>query len=266
MQQTTQGQKAVQQIVEESKTTDITAQQTTQAQTEDKTASAIINPAVTEAAADTADASTERQVKLSWNAVDNGNENVFYGVDTYIDGNKVDIKDGIEATDVTIGRLSSGTEYTFKVYVSEKGDNANGMSVTGQNKTLLGEVTVKVDGEDTKETTVSQESQVTLSSPVYTHAQASWNSISGADARIRGYKIYANGKLVNTVYNYQIPSFETAEIISKQVGRLTPGVENKVQIVAFTDSGIEYKYPESTVTTLANYDYKAPVFAADANS
>ena len=264
IQQTTQGQKAVQQIVEESKTTDITAQQTTQAQTEDKTASAIINPAVTEAAADTADASTERQVKLSWNAVDNGNENVFYGVDTYIDGNKVDIKDGIEATDVTIGRLSSGTEYTFKVYVSEKGDNANGMSVTGQNKTLLGEVTVKVDGEDTKETTVSQESQVTLSSPVYTHAQASWNSISGADARIRGYKIYANGKLVNTVYNYQIPSFETAETISKQVGRLTPGVENKVQIVAFTDSGIEYKYPESTVTTLANYDYKAPVFAADA--
>ena len=69
---------------------------------------------------------------------------------------------------------------------------------------------------------------------------------------------------LDTVYNYQIPSFETAETISKQVGRLTPGVENKVQIVAFTDSGIEYKYPESTVTTLANYDYKAPVFAADA--
>ena len=29
----------------------------------------------------------------------------------------------------------------------KKGDNANSMSVTGQNKTLLGEVTVTVDGE-----------------------------------------------------------------------------------------------------------------------
>lgn len=97
--------------------------------------------------AQTAKASDGRQVKLSWNAVENGAEEVFYGVDTYVDGEKVDITDGITGTETIMDRLSSGVTYTFKVYVSEKGDNANSMSVTGQNKTLLGEVTVTVDGE-----------------------------------------------------------------------------------------------------------------------
>ena len=81
-----------------------------------------------------------------------------------------------------------------------------------------------------------------LASAVYTHAQGTWTAISSSDARIRGYKIYANGKLVNTVYNYQIPKFATAETVSKQIGRLTPGTENTVEIVAFTDAGVEYKY------------------------
>ncbi len=35
--------------------------------------------------------------------------------------------------------------------------------------------------------------------------------------------------------------------MSNQVGRLTPGIDNKVQVVAFTDAGVEYKYPEATV-------------------
>ena len=52
--------------------------------------------------------------------------------------------------------------------------------------------------------------------------------------------------------------------ISNQVGRPTPGIENKVQIVAFTDAGVEYKYPEATAKTLENYDYKAPVWSSDA--
>lgn len=90
------------------------------------------------------------------------------------------------------------------------------------------------------------------------------DSNSSSDARIRGYKIYANGKLVNTVYNYQIPKFATAETVSKQIGRLTPGTENTVEIVAFTDAGVEYKYPLAQITTLGSYDYKAPVFAENA--
>lgn len=161
-------------------------------------------------------------------------------------------------------RLSSGVTYTFKVYVSERGDKANSMNLTGQNKTYLGEATIKVDGEDTEAIAAPETTEAELASPVYTHAQGTWTAIAANDARVRGYKIYANGTLVNTVYNYQIPKYETAVTVSKQVGRLTPGMENKVQIVAFTDSGLEYKYPEATVKTLENYDYKAPVFAADA--
>ena len=215
--------------------------------------------------AQTAKASDGRQVKLSWNAVENGAEEVFYGVDTYVNGEKVDITDGITGTETIMDRLSSGVTYTFKVYVSEKGDNANSMSVTGQNKTLLGEVTVTVDGEkDTADIEAPENVTSELASAVYTHAQGTWTAISSSDARIRGYKIYANGKLVNTVYNYQIPKFATAETVSKQIGRLTPGTENTVEIVAFTDAGVEYKYPLAQITTLGSYDYKAPVFAENA--
>ena len=225
----------------------------------DSTVKAEVVPAVT------AKASDGRQVKLSWNAVENGAEEVFYGVDTYVNGEKVDITDGITGTETIMDRLSSGVTYTFKVYVSEKGDNANSMSVTGQNKTLLGEVTVTVDGEkDTADIEAPENVTSELASAVYTHAQGTWTAISSSDARIRGYKIYANGKLVNTVYNYQIPKFATAETVSKQIGRLTPGTENTVEIVAFTDAGVEYKYPQAQITTLGSYDYKAPVFAENA--
>ena len=62
----------------------------------------------------------------------------------------------------------------------------------------------------------------------------------------------------------QINKYDTVDTISNQVGRLTPGIENKVQIVAFTDAGVEYKYPEAAVKTLENYDYKAPVWSSDA--
>lgn len=225
----------------------------------DSTVKAEVVPAVT------AKASDGRQVKLSWSAVENGAEEVFYGVDTYVNGEKVDITDGITGTETIMDRLSSGVTYTFKVYVSEKGDNANSMSVTGQNKTLLGEVTVTVDGEkDTADIEAPENVTSELASAVYTHAQGTWTAISSSDARIRGYKIYANGKLVNTVYNYQIPKFATAETVSKQIGRLTPGTENTVEIVAFTDAGVEYKYPLAQITTLGSYDYKAPVFAENA--
>lgn len=215
--------------------------------------------------AEPAKASDGRSVKLSWTAVQNDSEGVFYGVDTYVGDEKVDILDGIGATETTIDRLSSGVTYTFKVYVSENGDNANGMKVTGHNKTYLGEATITVDGgKDTEAIAAPQTTTVTLTSPVYTHAQGKWTAISANDARVRGYKIYANGELVNTIYNYQIPTFRTATDVSKQIGSLTEGIDNKIQIVAFTDAGIEYKYPEASVTTLGNYDYKAPVFAQGA--
>ena len=211
---------------------------------------------------DTQEAS-DKSVKLTWTAVDNDTE-VYYGVDTYVDGVKVDMIDGIKDTSVVIDRLSSGVEYTFMVYVSEKADTANSLKA-GNNKTYLGKAVFTTDGnKDTSAIAAGDNTEVKLASAIYTCAQATWTGISKNDTRVRGYKIYANGKLVKTLYNYQINNYKTANNISNQVGRLTPGIDNKVQIVAFTDAGVEYKYPEATVKTLENYDYKAPVWGSDA--
>lgn len=206
---------------------------------------------------------SDKSVKLTWTAVDNDTE-VYYGVDTYVDGVKVDMIDGIKDTSVVIDRLSSGVEYTFMVYVSEKADTANSLKA-GNNKTYLGKAVFTTDGnKDTSAIAAGDNTEVKLASAIYTCAQATWTGISKNDTRVRGYKIYANGKLVKTLYNYQINNYKTANNISNQVGRLTPGIDNKVQIVAFTDAGVEYKYPEATVKTLENYDYKAPVWGSDA--
>ena len=208
-------------------------------------------------------AASDKSVKLTWTAVDNDTE-VYYGVDTYVDGVKVDMIDGIKDTSVVIDRLSSGVEYTFMVYVSEKADTANSLKA-GNNKTYLGKAVFTTDGnKDTSAIATGDNTEVKLASAIYTCAQATWTGISKNDTRVRGYKIYANGKLVKTLYNYQINNYKTANNISNQVGRLTPGIDNKVQIVAFTDAGVEYKYPEATVKTLENYDYKAPVWGSDA--
>ena len=211
---------------------------------------------------DTQEAS-DKSVKLTWTAVDNDTE-VYYGVDTYVDGVKVDMIDGIKDTSVVIDRLSSGVEYTFMVYVSEKANTANSLKA-GNNKTYLGKAVFTTDGnKDTSAIAAGDNTEVKLASAIYTCAQATWTGISKNDTRVRGYKIYANDKLVKTLYNYQINNYKTANNISNQVGRLTPGIDNKVQIVAFTDAGVEYKYPEATVKTLENYDYKAPVWGSDA--
>ena len=211
---------------------------------------------------DTQEAS-DKSVKLTWTAVDNDTE-VYYGVDTYVDGVKVDMIDGIKDTSVVIDRLSSGVEYTFMVYVSEKADTANSLKA-GNNKTYLGKAVFTTDGnKDTSAIAAGDNTEVKLASAIYTCVQATWTGISKNDTRVRGYKIYANDKLVKTLYNYQINNYKTANNISNQVGRLTPGIDNKVQIVAFTDAGVEYKYPEATVKTLENYDYKAPVWGSDA--
>ena len=208
-------------------------------------------------------AASDKSVKLTWTAVDNDTE-VYYGVDTYVDGVKVDMIDGIKDTSVVIDRLSSGVEYTFMVYVSEKADTANSLKA-GNNKTYLGKAVFTTDGnKDTSAIAAGDNTEVKLASAIYTCAQATWTGISKNDTRVRGYKIYANGKLVKTLYNYQINNYKTANNISNQVGRLTPGIDNKVQIVAFTDAGVEYKYPEAIVKTLENYDYKAPVWGSDA--
>lgn len=203
-----------------------------------------------------------RKVEVSWEAVANDTD-VFYGVDTYIGDTKVDMVDGIVDTSTTIGRLSPGVEYTFKVYVSEKGDTANSLN-SGNNKTYVGEVKITVDGEqDTTPIITPETTSAETSRTFYTHTLGKWTNIAKTDARVRGYRIYVNGDLKKTVYNYEIANYETVETIGEQIGRLTPGMENQITITAFTDAGLEYNM-SATATTLENYDYKAPKWAADA--
>ncbi len=208
-----------------------------------------------------------KSADITWNAVEN-DTNVFYGVDTYIGDTKVDIKDGISATTATIDRLSPGVEYTFKVYVSEEGDTQSKLKKSGNNKTYVGEAKVTTTGEkDTTPITAPEgaAAAITAGSAYYTHAQGAWSNIALTDSRVRGYKIYANGELKTTVYNYEIKSYKDAATttVKEQIGRLAPGVENAIKIVAFTDSGVEYEMTTS-VETLKNYDYKAPVWGNDA--
>lgn len=205
-----------------------------------------------------------KQAKLTWTAVDNGSESsVFYGIDTYIGNQKVDTIDGFTGTEAVISRLSAGVDYTFKVYVSEKGDSANSMSTTGWNKTYIGEANLKIEGTDNAAITAPEGAAASTSNSFYTHTQGSWSNISKTDERVRGYKLYVNGELKKTVYNYEIPKYADLDTVSKQIGRLTPGMENAIKVVAFTDAGLTYEMA-ATATTLENYDYKAPVFAADA--
>ena len=208
-----------------------------------------------------------KSADITWNAVENDTK-VFYGVDTYIGDTKVDIKDGISATTATIDRLSPGVEYTFKVYVSEEGDTQSKLKKSGNNKTYVGEAKVTTTGEkDTTPITAPEgaAAAITAGSAYYTHAQGAWSNIALTDSRVRGYKIYANGELKTTVYNYEIKSYKDAATttVKEQIGRLTPGVENAIKIVAFTDAGVEYEMTTSA-TTLKNYDYKAPVWGRDA--
>ena len=203
-----------------------------------------------------------RSVKVSWQEVTNDTD-VFYGVDTYIGDTKVDMVDGIMDTSTVIDRLSAGVEYTFKVYVSEKGDTANSLN-SGNNKTYVGEVKITVDGEqDTTPIITPETTSAETSSTFYTHTLGKWTNIAKTDARVRGYRIYVNGDLKKTVYNYEIANYETVETIGEQIGRLTPGMENQITITAFTDAGLEYNM-SATAETLENYDYKAPKWAADA--
>ena len=192
-----------------------------------------------------------RSADLSWTAADDNSSKVLYGIDTFLGDEKVDAVDGIEDTHVTLPGLSSGVTYTFKIYASDE---------TG-NKTELGETALTTSGDlDTADITAPASIDVDLSNGIYTCAQAEWQSAYQTDARVRGYHLYANNELKKTVYNYQIPDYKTSETVSKQIGRLTPGKDNIVEIRAFTDAGTELSYNQASIRTLDNYDYKAPEF------
>lgn len=211
-------------------------------------------------------------VDLSWDATTLSEtvagSSVTYGVDTYVGDNKVDTIDGIKGTTQKISGLSAGTNYTFRVYATANSSTTkNSASCNATvNKTEGPSATVTTTGSlDKTPVTAPVSSDVTLDNAVYTCAQATWESALKNDPRVRGYKIYINGKLNETIYNWQLSSKVRAEKISHQIGRLAPGTESTVKIVAFTDSGVEYEYNTAKITTLPNYDFKAPVFAPNAS-
>lgn len=211
------------------------------------------------AAASTVDvvsADDGQSVDLTWTQATDNSNSVRYTVETYVGDTMVDMKAGIvDKNKYTVTGLSSGVEYNFKVYVCD---------ATG-NKTLLGAKKVTTSGtKDETAITAPADVTVTTSNSIYTHTQAAWANAKLADARVRGYKVYANGEYKKTIYNYEIPNVATAETVSKQIGRLATGTDNKIEIVAFTDAGVELKYTQVTAKTLKNYDYKCPVFADDA--
>lgn len=199
------------------------------------------------------DGYTTAVVDLSWEKANDNAFTVTYGVDTYVGDTMVDTKAGLSDTSYQATGLSTATDYTFKVYAYDP---------TG-NKTLGGEVSVTTAGKpDTTPIATPSDAAVKLSNAFYRHCQGTWDSAKVDDSRVRGYRIYANGELLKTVYNYQIKNGNTVDDISLQIGRLEPGMENQVQIVAFTDAGLEYEYPAATVETLGNYDYKSPQWPA----
>lgn len=252
-----------------------TTMNTLNASTQNMT-NAMVNPAWTTGSKVNAvsnDKGTE--VALDWSGATAPSGDVIYGVETYVGNQMVDEVDGLIEPKATIKGLSSGVEYTYKVYATENSKSTNDKATCYAivNKTEGPSVTLKTNGEkDTTAIAAPSSSSVTLTNPIYTCAQAGWTSATTNDARVRGYRIYVDGQLNKTFYNYQLKGGTTttnggtiSDTFSQQVGRLTPGVNNTVQIVAFTDSGVEYKYDVANTTTLANYDYKAPVFSSSAS-
>lgn len=222
----------------------------------------------TDAAVTATSATDGKSVDLSWSAATLPNSKVVtYGVEVYSDNKLIDQMEGITGTTKTIAGLSAGVNYTFKVNAS-----ANNKSTTDKatcyaivNKTAGPSASVTTTGTPDKTDIVAPATTVvTQSNPIYTCAQIAWPSALTNDARVRGYKLYVNGELNKTIYNYQIAAANQKGTISWQAGRLTPGVENTIQIVAFTDAGVEFSYTPVKVTTLKNYDFKSPLFAAGA--
>ncbi|MDO5292324.1 MAG: fibronectin type III domain-containing protein [bacterium] len=192
---------------------------------------------------------------LTWDAATDNTKVASYSVDVYVGDTKVDQIDDIKNTNYTVTGLSIGVDYTYKVYASD---------ATG-NKTEGPVLTQKSAGEkDTTAILTSENKEVTFSGEGYTWALAKFANAKVTDERVRGYKVYVNGKETETFYNYKIQNSAFSETISQNVRRMTAGKDNSVKIVAFTDAGLVAEYKEATVKTTENYDHKAPVWSKDA--
>lgn len=200
----------------------------------------------------------EHRVTLKWPAAKDGEQEsgsgkiAGYIVETYLNDDLIDVTKPVNATSTELPGLSSDTDYVFVVYaVDEPGNKVAGPRF---------EVTTS-SGESI-ELKEPSNSKVTFSGIGYTWGTAKFKSAKASDPRVRGYRAYVNGELVDTVYNYQLEKPE-AEDISMTIGRMMED-QNEVILEAFTDADESFDYDDITVKTIKNYDFHAPVWGENA--
>lgn len=196
----------------------------------------------------------EHRVTLKWPAAKDGEQISGSGkvsgyiVETYRNDELIDVTKPVPAASIELTGLSSGTDYVFVVYAVDEPGN-------------------KIAGPRFEFTTSSGESinlkepsnsKVTFSGIGYTWGTARFQSAKAFEPRVRGYRAYVDGELVDTVYNYQFEKPE-AEDLSMTIGRMLED-ESEVVLEAFTDTDDSFAYEEATVKTIKKYDFHAPVW------
>lgn len=184
--------------------------------------------------------------ELSWPAASDDTKVTGYIVETYADGQLVDISLPGTALTRTIEGLCKGVNYTFKVYAAD---------ATG-NKTEGPSSDFELTGASSDQLKAPSDLKVSFSGEGYTWATAKFANARNADPRVRGYRAYVNDELVKTIYNYEFKDAAAAEL-SVTVGRMME-VDNAVRLTAFADDGSEISYTEAKVTLSQKYDFKAP--------
>ncbi len=185
--------------------------------------------------------------ELEWDAASDNEGIDGYIIETYADGELVDISSPVQETRLTEEGLCFHVDYRFTVYA---------VDATG-NKTEGPSVSLVMDSDTEEALKMPSDRKVDYSGQGYTWASATFANGCQADPRVRGYRIYANGELVKTVHNYELGSKRENEELTLTIGRLME-TENEVVITAFADNGETFDYDTETVRLSHKYDFKAP--------
>lgn len=209
-------------------------------------------------------------VKLKFDAAkdydtDGEEKPVDYIVETYVDNGAelVDIAKLVkEKTEIVLSNLSAGVDYLFKVYAVDR---------TGNRSETALETTYTIEAENPAIREPEDKTIAEASADVYTSLPIKVANARLSDPRIRGYKIYVDGKAEPKVYyNYQLGSKKYSsdkKTVTLIADRLTEGEVDKeknrktntISVVAFTDAGDAFRYDDVEGTTWQMYDFHAPV-------
>lgn len=167
-------------------------------------------------------------------------------------GRPVHVTEPVKALCAVQRGLCAGVSYRFTVFaVNEAGNRTKGPSVS-------------VAAAPGKSPALAQPDslEVEMAGQGYTWATAAFANAHRADPRVRGYRVRVNGRVMRTVYNYELRDWDCAERVSITVGRLS-GKDNRVLINAFADNGEEIFYREAAVTCPPGYSYAAPEWSGE---